>query len=268
MTASSRTPATSPWIGYRGAPGDGRLRLVAYPYAGASAQVYRAWDAPLGGLVDLVGLQPPGRWARIREPLLRDAGELAEQATDALLKEGLLHEPYVLYGHSFGAAVALEMARVLHRRGGPMPTHVYLGARMSPPHRAGYSASFSDEEVVVWLRDRYRAMPAALLDEPELLELLLPVLRADLIANESYEPEPEPRLEVPLTVFYGSDDDLVPEHALAGWASFTTGPTETVRVEGGHFFAFDPTSGFFKLLLDRLRSDLRGADARATPRAG
>lgn len=147
-----------------------------------------------------------------------------------------------------------------------MPAHLYLGARMSPPHRAGYSASFSDAEVVEWLRDRYRAMPAAILAEPELLELLLPVLRADLIANETYEPAPEPRLEVPLTVFYGSDDDLVPEHALAGWASFTTGPVETVRVEGGHFFAFDPTTGFFDLLLDRLRSDLRGADPVSTPR--
>lgn len=258
IALGEKSARPTPWIGFRQATSSARLRLLCCPYAGAGGQIYKPWSTALAGVVEVCGLQPPGRWSRSAEPPISSIETLAHQAADALLRDGWLDAPFAVYGHSFGAALALELCRELHRRGGPAPVHLYVGARVAPPQGAGtgFSASFTDEQLARWLKERYRAVPERVLDEPELAKLLLPLLRADLVATESYRPAPEPRLEVPLTVYGGADDDLVPLTRLAGWGEYAVGGADVQEARGGHFFPFDEgDSGPFLETLRRSLAD-------------
>ena len=112
--------------------------------------------------------------------------------------------------------------------------------------------------------DRLRALegtPPEVLGSPEIMDLLLPALRADFRICETYRLEPEMPLHSPLVVLFGrADDDVRPRHA-AGWRSHTNGPCAIHALDGGHFF-LDAHWPFLGSLLNAL---LDRAAPHATP---
>lgn len=146
--------------------------------------------------------------------------------------------PTVFFGHSMGALIAYELTRHLVERGSPLPVHLFASGRAAPhlePRRAN-RAQMTDAEFVAELR-RLNGTPRAVLDNPELLEIVLPILRGDFALYEAYSP-PVDRvpLQVPITAFGGLQDQDVSTRDLEAWASHTDDFRGVHMFPGDHFF--------------------------------
>jgi medium-chain acyl-[acyl-carrier-protein] hydrolase len=212
-----------------------KLRLFCFPYAGAASNIYRRWAVLLPPSVEVCGVMLPGRAFRLDERPRDRLGPLADELASVLLEAPA--GPFAFFGHSFGGLLGFEVARRLYRRGAPLPVELFVSA-CPPPHLAPPEPAvhrLSDVEFKERLRE-LGGTPVPVLECPELMDLLMPVLRADLTAFETHRHEPGPPLPVRMTVFGGTSDRLVDEGTLDGWRRHTR-ERFTVRVfPGGHFF--------------------------------
>jgi medium-chain acyl-[acyl-carrier-protein] hydrolase len=150
----------------------------------------------------------------------------------------LLDRPFAFFGHSMGGLVAFELARSLRLTRDPLPSRLFISGTRAPtmPDSDPPLGPLSDSEFLVEIRRRYEAMPKDVLESAELLELLLPGLRADFELLESHRHRIEPPLDVPITALGGLEDHRVGEVALAAWAEQTRGEFEMCLFPGAHFF--------------------------------
>ncbi len=183
-------------------------------------------------------MQPPGREERIREPSYLDMHTLVMSLTDALA--GFTDKPFVFFGHSMGAAVAFEVAHELRRRRLPQPAHLLLSAFSAPqcPRRRGPLAQLPDADFVAELK-QMGGSPREVLDNQEVMELLLPTLRADFQLIEQYRYQESALLDCGMTVFGGREDDDAPFEDLEAWQLHTTGIFRVQTFSGGHFYLME-----------------------------
>jgi surfactin synthase thioesterase subunit len=198
--------------------------------------MFAGWGDRLKPAIEVWAAQPRGRGMRFREMTLKTVDAMVEDYLWALRDN--LDLPFAFYGHSLGGLVAFEMARRLAADGLPTPQHLFVGAS-APPHFGlihSRISHLSDAEFVDAVQDRYAGIPEAVLNEPELMELLLPVLRADFAAYEDYEFADTGPLNFAVTVFAGSEDRGIAPEVLSGWERHTRGRFEAHTVSGDHFF--------------------------------
>jgi medium-chain acyl-[acyl-carrier-protein] hydrolase len=212
-----------------------KLRLVCFPYAGAGPFIFRRWPRLLPQHVEICGVALPGRATRRQEEPRDRLALLADELVGALLD--LPPRPFAFFGHSFGGLLGFEVARRLHRRGAPLPSRLVVSA-CRPPHLPATEEDvhrLGDAAFVERLRE-LGGTPAQVLACRELVDLLLPVLRADMTAFETHEHEPGPPLPVPLTVFGGTGDVLARTDTLEGWRRHTSERFAVRVFAGDHFF--------------------------------
>lgn len=211
------------------------LRLFCLPYAGGSAAIFRAWTSALPAEFEVCPVELPGRGARISEPLFDRLPPLADAIAQAL--RPCLDRPFAIFGHSMGAALSLEVARRLRARDGLVPRALFLSGRSAPhlPPKEISAHLLGDAELVEHLRT-LNGTPPAVLEHPELLALLLPLLRADFAVAETYASAPGEPFDVPFVVFGGDGDSEVDPAQLAAWGEYTRGPCRVHVLAGDHFF--------------------------------
>jgi medium-chain acyl-[acyl-carrier-protein] hydrolase len=212
-----------------------RLRLFCLPYAGAGASAFRAWPGDLPEDVEVYALEPPGRERRVAEPPLAALAPLVASFADAV--SPLLDLQYALFGHSMGALTAFELTRELRRRGLPEPTHLVVSGFRAPhlPHRAPELYRLPEDALVAELR-RLDGTPAEVLAHEELLALVLPALRADLTACETYVYTDAPPLTCSLSAWGGRLDADLAEDELSAWSCHTSGSFDVHLLDGGHSY--------------------------------
>ncbi|MFB7343556.1 thioesterase II family protein [Streptomyces hydrogenans] len=232
---SDTTPGT--WLRrFHPAP-DAPAELVCFPHAGGSAAYWFALSRLLTPTVEVAAVQYPGRQERHREEPLRDLHVLADRIAAALGPGG--RRPRLLLGHSMGASLAYEVAVRLARTSGGAPAAVLVSGRPAPSrHRFGDDRPDDDRALLARMR-ALGGTGAALLDDPELLGLVLPVLRADHAALAAYRPTAAPPLDCPVVGLTGDRDSEATPDEVAAWGAHTTGPFTLRTFPGGHFFLSD-----------------------------
>ncbi|WP_165777399.1 thioesterase II family protein [Amycolatopsis antarctica] len=232
-TTIDATNTTQRWLrGYAGDTTSPR-RLVCFPYAGGTAQGFRPWAKYLPADVHLLAVQYPGRQDRIDDACLVQMDELVEQVMEAL--RPLADRPLTLFGHSMGASVAYEVAVRLERENADLATLHVSGH--GPPHLQAPGDLHRRGDAAI-LDDVRRLNPAAteVLADPDVLDFVLPAIRADYELVETYRRAEPPRLSVPIVAYGGTEDPVVDEQGLRGWESLTSGPFEQRMFPGAHFF--------------------------------
>jgi len=212
------------------------VRLVCFPYAGVGASVFRQWSAGLPPDCDVCAVQLPGRTARLSEPPIASIPMLVDGIVAGIMP--YLDLPFVFFGHSMGAILAAEVTRELAARGAQLPRYLIVSARR-PPHMADPQPplrDLSDAEFVEEIMRRYGGIPAEILREKEILAILLPALRADATALETYRPPRRAPLPCPILAFGGSDDAMTPRTHLEAWHEETTSAFDICVFPGGHFY--------------------------------
>jgi medium-chain acyl-[acyl-carrier-protein] hydrolase len=212
-----------------------KVRLFCFPYAGGGASIYRTWPAALPPEVEMGGVQLPGRESRIREQPLTRMDRLVESLAPALAT--CFDRPFVFFGHSMGALVAFELARELRRQGLPCPSHLLVSGRVAPqiPIEEPPVCHLPDVQFIDKLR-LLGGMPDEVLDRSELIELLLPALRADFALHETYVYVAESPLSCRVTGFGGKNDGNVLYKRLAAWRVQTIDRFDMHILPGNHFF--------------------------------
>lgn len=233
-----------------------KLNLFCFPYAGGGASVFRSWQDSLPDWVAVCAVQPPGRESRIREAAISDVHALV----DALLPSVMAHadRPFAFMGYSTGALVAFEMARRLRREGMAPPGLLCVAAARAPHIPEPMPLHhLPDNELIEGLR-RFSGTPEELLRNRELMQLYLPILRADLAIEERYAHAAEDPLDIDVAAFYGSDDKEAPQSVMGPWGLHTGRNFYLHEIDGGHFFIRTATVDFLSGLagaLGRTASD-------------
>ncbi|AZE63469.1 MULTISPECIES: thioesterase II family protein [Pseudomonas] len=209
------------------------LRLICFPYAGGSGNIYEEWQGLIGSNVEVCAAQLPGRGARFNEPKHITLGDLLDECEEAILP--LLDRPFAIFGHSLGAVVAFAFAQRLEKLG-KVPQHLFVSGASAPVDGSEYKKTrdLNDQELVEWMSE-INGTPVELMNDPELMEIALPILRADFAIASSYK-HVDARLKTSATVFGGSEDKNIPVEQLSSWGNLVTGRVQVEVIQGDHFF--------------------------------
>jgi medium-chain acyl-[acyl-carrier-protein] hydrolase len=227
--------SSNKWVLFQRPTPAAALRLFCFHYAGGSAQVFHAWPGRLPPSVEVGAIQLPGRGNRLSEPHIRRLAPLSRVVAQELLP--YLDKPFVFFGHSLGALLCFETARSLRRENRRQPTHLFVSATEAP-HRRSLEEPLSGlpKSALVKKLHEFNGTPAEALQNDELLDLMLPTIRADFELCETYEYHPEPPLECSMTIYGGLEDREVEAERLAAWSEMTVGACEVRMFPGDHFY--------------------------------
>lgn len=217
--------------------------------------MFHGWHEHLPRDIDVRSLQLPGRDLRHREPGIHSMVALVEAVVTA--SQSLIAQvPCAFFGYSLGGLVAFETARLLRALSLPQPRRLIVAASIAPHRpqaRSPLVHRMSNDELVVELR-RFKGTPEIVLQTPDLLELLLPVIRADFAVLETYQHEKQRPLEIPIAAFGGLADEEVSPEALADWSEHTSAGFQMRFLSGDHFFLKTAQTQLLELLARELQS--------------
>jgi surfactin synthase thioesterase subunit/short-subunit dehydrogenase/acyl carrier protein len=243
-------------VGPRAAP---RMRLFCFPFAGGGSAVYRNWVQSVDPSIELIAIEPPGRLSRINERPISDIDEFVDKLLSEM--DNLLDRPFAFFGHCLGGLTMYETARRLIHSTQFRPCHLFAsGAR--PPDRIADEGSFEerliddlmslvefrinlplfaqpDDVFARMIRHFNIRATEQLLEDPELRQLMLPVIRAEFKMASDYEFVSEQPWEIPITCFAARGDPYVSRRHALGWGRFTNSRFQVHIREGAHFAVVD-----------------------------
>jgi surfactin synthase thioesterase subunit len=245
-------------------PGDTpRCRLICLHCAGSGPGMFRELPDHLPAGVSVEGVLLPGRENRIGERPFDRMGPLVEALADALRPR--LDLPYALFGYSMGAQVSYNLAHVLRDRGLPLPLGMFVAASPGPYLQREVPAwNESDDRLVQYLRD-LGGTARHVLDDPDLLDLLLPTLRADLTVVATWPYRTRPTLPVAVRAFSGAEDGPASPERMGAWRRETHGMFRQSVLPGGHFFINDSLPAVAEVIAADLRELLDPTGENTVP---
>lgn len=224
-----------------------KIRLFCLPYAGGSASTYISWAKSFDHGVELVLIQPPGRASRMNEPPHRKMAALVDEI---IQKAGFItSRPYLIFGHSLGSRVAYEMVCRMAIAGLPLPECLIASGSRAPHTQKERKNIYNlpQDQFILELK-KLNGTPNEVLANPELLELVTPLLRADFEIADTHTAEPI-IIKSPIHVFGGQDDDDVSLDQLKAWKELAGGEFNLETIPGDHFFINDKR----QLIIDKIQ---------------
>ncbi|MBD2166637.1 thioesterase [Calothrix membranacea FACHB-236] len=211
------------------------LRLFCFPYAGGSSFIFRTWSDYLPQSLEVCAIELPGRGRQIKLPLFSHIEPLVDAISSAI--QPYLDKPFAFFGHSMGGLVSFELARLLRKRYDILPDHLFISGRRAPqiPEPDAPIHNLPEPAFIEELR-HLNGTPRAVLENGELMQLFLPILRADFAVLATYIYSPEPPLECQITVFGGLQDSKVSYDELQVWKEQTKSNFNLHMFPGDHFF--------------------------------
>ncbi|MFY1614735.1 thioesterase II family protein [Micromonospora sp. WMMD736] len=229
---------------------EGGPTLVCFPHAGGSASYFTSFSYELRSAVQVLAVQYPGRQDRLRDRCLSSIFELAEESYAAL--RPLLDRPVAFFGHSMGAMIAFEVANLMRERLDAAPATLFVSGRRAPSRFRDESVHLRDDAGLVAELKNLSGTDSRILDDEDVLRMILPSMRSDYRAVESYRYRPGPPLTCPITTLVGEDDDKVDLDEARSWADHTTGGFRLHVFPGGHFYLAEQRRAVADLVVRQL----------------
>ncbi|MBO4206030.1 thioesterase II family protein [Micromonospora echinofusca] len=228
------------------------VRLFCLPYAGGSARIYAEWDRQLPDWIDVTPVELPGRGLRFHEPVRTRLDDLVADVHRTVTAQ--LDGPFAVFGHSLGAMLGFELVRLLAREG-RRPEHFYPSGAGAPhlPTR-NPAPQFSDAAIRSHLAG-LGGTPRELVENDELMDLMMPVLRADFGIADTYRRAPDVTVDCPTTAFGGVDDPEAPPVDVLAWRRHVRAPFAVRFLPGDHFFVNTARSALLDQLIATLQAD-------------
>jgi medium-chain acyl-[acyl-carrier-protein] hydrolase len=210
-------------------------RVFCFPFSGGTGATYRDWKAKAPAHLEVVPVNLPGREKRFSEQPFHDLDCLIDELLKVLTPH--LDKPYAFYGHSMGALIIFELTRQIRVRGLPLPVYLFPAGYRSPekPNPKRDIHNLADEAFVEELRG-YDGTPESFFDHEALVQMMLPMLKADFAVHETYRCYQAAPLPVPIMAFFGRQDTIAKESEMAGWAAHTSAEFDLYGLPGEHFF--------------------------------
>lgn len=243
----SNTP--SPYLDIPRPRAEAAIRLFCFHHAGGGSSLFRPWAAGLASYAEVVLVELPGRENRRDEPLKHSLDEVIDELLPAIV--GLLDKPCVLFGHSMGALLVLELARRLQAAGQGASLKKLFFSACHPPHLPRRTISQLPDAEFLRTLESMGGTPANVLAHADLMAMFLPILRADFSICESSSDYPAPLLSCPIVV-YGGIDDAISLDDLASWRRYGGASFQMKLFPGSHFYLKTHRS----LVLRNLQIDL------------
>ncbi len=226
----------SPWLQVLQPIATPKARLFCVPYAGGAATAFATWQDSLPEGIEVVGIQLPGRGARMAEDNLSSLFDVVSHLLTAITPY-INDCPYFIYGHSMGARVAYELTSELDKQSAALPKELFVSGARSPqiPSRKKPIHDLPHDAFIKEIEE-LNGTPKALLENKDLMELALPILRADFKICETWKHEIGHKLHIPLRTLGGLDDPGVLLADLDAWKECTDGLFKRHVFPGDHFF--------------------------------
>jgi surfactin synthase thioesterase subunit len=229
------------------------MKLFCLPFAGAGATLFRAWPKPLDRSLQVVPLQLPGREERFADEFHQDIEAAGREQVGTIRSAIGPSERFALFGHSFGATLAFEVAHQFAERSDSRLFHLFASGAPAPDVPLGRDSTNLDDEAFVLRVEDIAGYRHPALADPEFRELVLPALRADVCMHESYRARDRHPLKIPITVFRGSEDTTVSEADSRRWSHWSMSAVRYCEMPGGHMYLMESPD----ILLQEIASSLR-----------
>ncbi|MBB5158698.1 thioesterase II family protein [Saccharopolyspora phatthalungensis] len=234
---------------------DAEIGLVCFPHAGGAANFYLPMSTALSTTTQVLSVQYPGRQDRHTEPLIDDIHRLADEVFEAF--RPLADRRWAFFGHSMGATVAFEVARRLDDAGIP-PVMLFASGRRAPSSHREERVHLLDDRGVISELKALSGTDTRVFDNPELVELILPLVRSDYRAIETYRPRSSVPLSCPIVTLVGDTDPLATRQEAEAWEQHTTGKFELHTYSGGHFYINDHRPKVIEVVSSALAAHTNG----------
>ncbi|MBY8843595.1 thioesterase II family protein [Streptomyces sp. SP2-10] len=239
------------WIHrFHAAPRDTAPTLVCFPHAGGSASYFRPLAGALGPVAEVLSVQYPGRQDRLSEEPITSIPRLADEILTVL--ESLPRRRLVLFGHSMGACVAFEVARRIERGSSLELLGLVASGRTAPPTLRDTKVRHMDDDGVIAEIRRLNGTDDRLLLDDDIIRMIMPAIRGDYLAVESYRYEPGPALRSPISVLVGDQDPQVSVTEAEEWRDQTEGGFTLRTFPGGHFYLAEQKAQVARALTEDL----------------
>ncbi|MFB7120715.1 thioesterase II family protein [Bacillus thuringiensis] len=214
---------------------DKNLTLFCIPYAGGSARVYYRWKKLLHPRIEVVPIELAGRGERYKEPFYLDFNQAVDDVYRIINSRLERDMKFAIFGHSMGGYIAYELYNLVPKEN---LIHIYFSG-LRPPHLGIEDKKINelDREGLVRELVRLGGTPQEIIDQPEFLNMFLPILRADFNIMAKYKHLNHTLIQKPISILYGLKDHIRKEEVFE-WASYTTKTNNCnfYPFSGGHFF--------------------------------
>lgn len=250
-----RMRTVDPWLPFHVPKHRRRVRLFCFHHAGGGASAYRRWANDLPDHVEVWPVQLPGRERRIAEPPFVRMSDLVTSVVGAL--RPYLDEPFAFFGHSMGSHVAFEVIRQIRRELRREPVHLFVAGHQAPQLRCKLGPVHAGPREGLLERIHLLAgTPEEVLLQKEMMDLMLPIIRADLELIETYEYAPAERFRCPISGLWAEQDIVADERDTAAWAEQTSGTFRRHAFQGDHFFVHSRREEVQRAILEDLSHTL------------
>ncbi len=211
-----------------------KFHLFYFHHSGGGASMFHPWVEHLSPSIELIAIQLPGRETRFTEKLTDSLIEILDNLTEGFTS--FLETPFIVFGHSLGGILAYEFAREIYEKYALLPKHLIVSA-MRAPHlpRKSYLHMLNDRELAEKLK-LFDGIDDKILQNEELLELFLPIIRSDLSISETYHSSTVKQMPCNITLLSGREDKTLSEQDIKEWKKYTKAEFKSLSFVGGHFF--------------------------------